>query len=119
MIHLLIDTTKAAHLFKGWEESMIWSCLQKVMGKIYVDNLEHPQSAITIIGDFTFLAGKPKRELLMFNNYKNFKIMVPQSQEWEKLICSHFGKQAKPITRYATKKNTRFDIPHLENIISQ
>ena len=36
MVYELVDTTKAAALFGGWSETLIWSCLQKVMGKIYV-----------------------------------------------------------------------------------
>lgn len=36
MVYELTDTTKVAPLFEGWPETLIWSCLQKVMGKIYV-----------------------------------------------------------------------------------
>ena len=32
----LEDTTKARKLFGEWKETLIWSCLQKVMGDIYV-----------------------------------------------------------------------------------
>ncbi len=35
------DPRKAAGLFEGWEETMIWSCLQNVMGSVYADSLEH------------------------------------------------------------------------------
>ena len=34
MIYELNDTTKAEKLFDGWEETLVYSCLQKVMGKI-------------------------------------------------------------------------------------
>ena len=36
MICELEDTTLAAGLFDGWQETLIYSCLQKGMGKIYV-----------------------------------------------------------------------------------
>ncbi len=32
MICELTDTSKAAPLFEGWKETLIYSCLQKVMG---------------------------------------------------------------------------------------
>lgn len=36
MIYDLKDTEKVLNLFNGWQETLIYSCLQKVMGKIYV-----------------------------------------------------------------------------------
>ena len=36
MIYELNDTSKVKSLFDGWEETLIYSCLQKVMGKIFV-----------------------------------------------------------------------------------
>ena len=35
LIYELEDTTKVFELFKGWQETLIYSCLQKVMGKIF------------------------------------------------------------------------------------
>ena len=34
MIYEQTDTSKAKYIFDGWKETMIYSCLQKVMGKI-------------------------------------------------------------------------------------
>ena len=34
MIYRLKPTEKAAPLFEGWQETMIWSCLQGIMGEI-------------------------------------------------------------------------------------
>ena len=36
MIYELKDTSKAAVLFAGWQDSVVWSAVQGVMGKIYV-----------------------------------------------------------------------------------
>ncbi|WP_408069294.1 hypothetical protein [Butyrivibrio sp. JL13D10] len=36
MVVELNDTSKVKDLFTDWEETLIYSCLQKVMGKIYV-----------------------------------------------------------------------------------
>ena len=34
MLYELEDTSKVKHLFEGWDVTLIYSCLQKVMGKI-------------------------------------------------------------------------------------
>ena len=66
MVYELKDAEKAAPLFEGWQESMIWSCLQKIMGKIYTDSPEHPASAMALLADFCFFAGKPDAELVRY-----------------------------------------------------
>lgn len=64
MIFELKDTSKASFLFAEWQETMIFSCLQGIMGKIYADSLQTPTSAMAVLGDFCFLAGEPNEELL-------------------------------------------------------
>ncbi len=103
MISKIEDTFKVRALFENWQETMIWSCLQGVMGDIYTDNIEHPASAVAVLGDFCFLAGEPKKELVLFLT-KDFMIMVPQNHRWEDMIEKCYGKHAKKVTRYAMKK---------------
>ena len=43
---------------------MIYSCLQRVMGKIYVTDPDTPMSAMAVVGCFAFYAGEPNRELV-------------------------------------------------------
>lgn len=107
MIYELKNADKAAPLFEGWEETMIWSCLQNVMGKIYGDDPENPASAMAILGDFTFFAGKPNEELVGFKPAwcsRDFMIMVPQHQEWEPLIERLYQEKARRGVRYSIKK---------------
>ena len=59
MICELEDTTLAAGLFDGWQETLIYSCLQKVMGRILVTDPADPRSAMAFVGCFAFVAGKP------------------------------------------------------------
>lgn len=103
----LKDTGKAAPLFEGWQETLIWSCLQGVMGKIYVDSAQTPVAAAAVLGDFCFLAGKANRELVnherMWEN-RDFLILVPGNAEWENLIEECYGKRVKKVVRYAIKK---------------
>lgn len=54
MIYKLEHPAKAAPLFAGWEETIIWSCLQGIMGEIYVDDVEQPMAAKAVLGDFAF-----------------------------------------------------------------
>ena len=70
MISKIEDTFKVRGLFENWQETMIWSCLQGMMGDIYTDNIEHPASAVAVLGDFCFLAGEPKKELVLFFFFK-------------------------------------------------
>jgi len=107
MVYELADTAKVTSLFEGWSETLIWSCLQKVMGKIYVTDLEEPQSALAFVGCFAFYGGEPDRELVMHKT-ADFVIMTPRNEEWADCIEGCFPN-AKKISRYAIKKDTKFD----------
>lgn len=107
MVFTLTDPQKASPLFEGWQESLIWSCLQGVMGKIYADSLEAPASAMALLGDFCFLAGKPNQEVILHEpkeGRRDLMIMVPQNEEWAKWIEACYQEKAKKVIRYAIKK---------------
>lgn len=121
MIVKIEDTTKVEALFGDWQESLIWSCLQTIMGSIYADNQEKPSSAMAILGDFCFFAGMPNEEIIGYKPKecnKNFIIMVPQSDEWAEYIVKVYGDKAKKVTRYAIKKEQDvFDLDKLQKVI--
>lgn len=97
-IYKLNHPGEAAALFAGWQETMIDSCLQGIMGEIYVVGAEEPcaamsedsgltipRSAMAMLGDFCFLAGEPDMELVAYkpeNCDRDFMIMVPQDSFW-------------------------------------
>ena len=102
---------------------MIWSCLQGVMGDLYADDsgdpaasskasskISGPEAAKAVLGDFIFLAGKPSKELLLYQppcraaKKAEFQILVPQDAGWERLIERIYGPRAEKITRYGIKK---------------
>ena len=112
MIYALDDTNKVKDIFEGWEETLIYSCLQKVMGKVYVTDNEKPESAFAYVGCFGFLAGKPDKELVL-GKPDGFSILVPQSDAWASLIEECYP-DAKRVTRYAIKKDTKFDTEALK-----
>lgn len=112
MICELEDTSKVESLFEGWNETLISSCLQKVMGKVYVTDPENPKSAFAFLGCFGFFAGVPDEELVK-NKPAGFVILVPQNTGWAELIESIYP-DARKMTRYAIKKDTRFDVDLLK-----
>lgn len=117
MIHELKDTSKVQSLFKGWQETLIYSCLQNVMGKVFVTDPDNPKSAMAFVGCFGFYAGEPDRELVE-NKPEGFVIMTPQNEEWAALIEDCFPS-SKRVIRYAVKKDTQFDVEALKKKISE
>lgn len=106
MVVELNDTSKVKDLFADWEETLIYSCLQKVMGKIYVTDPDEPVSAFAYVGCFGFVAGEPNRELLE-NKPEGFAIITPQNEAWVVLIEEVYSN-ARKVTRNAIKKDTKW-----------
>lgn len=111
------NTSKVKELFAGWQETLIYSCLQNVMGKIYVTDTQNPMSAFALVGCFGFFAGKPDRKLVS-DKPDGFVIMVPQNEEWAALIEECYPS-AKRVKRFAIKKDTKFDVELLRREISK
>lgn len=120
MIEKMTNTKVAGSIFQGWEETLIWSCLQGVMGEIYAEKRAEPEAAMAILGDFAFFAGKPNRELVLYKPEgctQEFIIMVPRNEAWGELIRQCYGEKAKKVSRYAIKKEPDvFDREKLERI---
>lgn len=79
-------------IFENWNESLIWSCLQGVMGEIHTNATEN--AAMTILGDFVLYAGTSSEESLSFkpeNCKQDCIIMVPQNDEWAGVIEKCYG----------------------------
>lgn len=117
MICEIDDTSKVEKLFEGWKETLIYSCLQKVMGKIFVTDIDEPKSAYAFVGCFAFYAGEPDRELIL-NKPEGFVIMVPQDEAWAGLIEECFPA-SKRVTRYAIRKDTTFDTEKLKAFVNE
>ncbi|HEM3165156.1 TPA: GNAT family N-acetyltransferase [Streptococcus suis 92-1191] len=110
---------QVASLFGAWPEAIIWTCFEGVMGDIYVDDSQLPQSVLALYGRqsfFGFLAGQPHRDLLKMCEGKDI-ILVPQNQAWSDLIEEAYGEGVRFFTRYATKKETEFDLGHLQKLV--
>jgi len=100
-----------APLFAGWDETMIWSCLQGHMGCVLADNEAAPTSAAAVVGGFCFFAGRPDERLV---RAVDAAILVPQTPAWQAAIESVWGLRAEKIFRYAMKKEPDvFDLAKL------
>ena len=95
----MTDLERIAPLFEGWEETMVWSCLQGVMGRAAWN--ESRTAAMIASGDFCFLAGAPDESLL---RQARGPILVPRTPDWRPLIEAVFGDRAVPELRYAIRK---------------
>lgn len=96
-----------AHLFRGWDETMIWSCLQGYMGDAWLDDPDYPRSAQIIVGDFCFFAGVPHEELALHipADFSSKTILfIPQHEGWEMLI-ERLYPHAERFSRYALQKD--------------
>ena len=106
-------------IFENWNETIIWSCMQGIMGELHT-NLSG-DAAMAILGDFAFFAGNPDEELIRFKPEsckQDFIIMVPQNAKWADLIEQCYGNKAKKVTRYAIKKEADiFDVEKLKRAV--
>jgi len=119
-VYAVYDKKSISKLFAGWEETMIWSCLQDCMGAAYADDLYRPLSAQIILGGFCFLAGEVNYDLIRNNPDSAFEILVPQNRQWEEAIELIYKDNVVRQTRYATiKEKDMFDISKLQEIVSR
>lgn len=106
----MTELDKLSFLFTGWEETMIWSCLQGLMGRGEVNAAG--DAGLIVNRDFSFLAGKPDHALL---ERAPGPILVPRTENWCPLIEEAFGPRAVRETRYAIRKEPDiFDLTRLE-----
>lgn len=105
----------AAPLFDAWDETMIWSALQGVMGKVWAawDAQEGtPAAALCLVGDLAFLAGAGdgaaahalvahlKKELDSRNIF-----VVPRDATWNHELLAAFP-DVREDERYAFYKDS-------------
>ena len=80
---------QAAPLFAGWEETMIWSCLEGAMGRVFAAG-RPVCSAAARIADFCFLAGRPDAALLWWEDRWWLSLGAGEEQAIARL--SEFGR---------------------------
>lgn len=118
MVYELENTELVSDLFCGWEETLIYSCMQKVMGKIYVVDMEKPKSTKAVVGCFVFLAGEPCEELIL-HKCDGACILTPQNEAWAAMIEQCYPNHFNRAVRYAIKKDTTFDRELLKGYVRE
>lgn len=108
------DYYKVEKLFGDWPFSY-WHLAMNQTIKIYVDDLEKPQSAVGFIGRWAYCAGKPNKKLIT-RKEKEWFGLFPQNKKWEKLIKECFPDASKD-TRYAIKHDANFDKEKLQSMV--
>lgn len=101
------DKTRIKALFDGWQETLIYSCLEGHMGEAYTCDAYENKAALLIVGDFCYFAGEACRELVQYPGAAQdpcFRILVPQNACWERLIEEVYPFRAAKRVRYAIKK---------------
>ena len=116
-IYIVENKKTIAPLFAGWDETMIWSCLDDCLGIAYADDLVNPVSVQIITGPFSFFGGKVNEELIRNNLDFSFDI-VPQNHEWEQAIEAVYKEKIAKRIRYSTHKNNTFPVSRLEKIVA-
>lgn len=96
-----MDMERIAALFEGWDEALIWSCLQGCMGYALADREEDPTAAQIVVGDLCFFAGKPNAALIA---RAGAPILTPRAEDWHAVIESVWGARVERTLRYAIKK---------------
>lgn len=96
----------AAAVFDGWEETMLWSCIQGVMGRLFAP-AGRTDCCMALLGDFCFLAGEPDEALARFcpeDRRGSFVLLTPQNEAWAALLERCWGQKARRTERYAFYK---------------
>ena len=103
-------------IFAGWDASMIKSCLQGIMGRLYAEDLKKPAGGMAAIGDFRFFDGCPDEQFLEALPLDAYLILTARKPEWFPLFERRFGRRARRITRYAFRHEKVFDLEQLRQI---
>lgn len=108
---------QVAPLFAGWEETLIWSCLQGQMGTAFADTAASPRSARIVLGDFCYLAGEPDAALAELPPGRQAPLIaVPDSARWAPVLQAAHPGRCRRSWRYALKKEDCFDRQRLSQL---
>ncbi len=116
-----------ATLFDGWDETLIWSCIQGVMGEVYgVEGENGTLLAQAVLADFVFfagdvsLAGEEAAAALAKNLpvCRDAFILAPENDGWSRVIEKVHDGRCERAVRYATKKGGGFDRTRLQGFLN-
>lgn len=100
------ELSAVAPLFEGRRETMIWSCLQGVMGEAYAGEGARPACAQLLLGDFCFFGGNAGAHgaAELAGHIPRWLLAVPPDAAWEALIEQRNPGRFERIKRFAFEK---------------
>lgn len=114
--------TKIKEMYSWCRDSMINSFLEGIIGNLWSDDYNMPQSAAIFIGDFVYLSGKPCSDgelIAMMKQKEDHSVIVPQSDDWYAYLISG-GLKLKKTTRFYTAiPESGFSKENLDKIIKK
>lgn len=103
--------------YRDWDETMIWSYLQNVMGNAYVDRADCPSAAIIQVNCFAFAAGTPSIQLVQDwygQMAEGLAIIAARDDAWHKVFEAVGKDHCRRVERYAIKKEP--DCFHMDKL---
>lgn len=107
-IFRLEDPSAALSLFDGWDETVVWSALDGVMGDIYAN--EALTAAAAVLGDFAFVAS-PEMDvdavqalLCALKERADHTLLLVAENEALFALCRSLVGEAQTGMRYAVRK---------------
>ena len=96
-----------APLFEGVQETMVWSCLQGLMGEAYAEEETPPACAQLLLGDFCFFGGDARAAgaAELAGHIPRWLLAVPPDAAWEALIEQRNPGRFERAERYAFEKD--------------
>lgn len=88
------------------EEVCIWSCIEGVMGRAWIDEMTQPSYGLVAVADFLFLLGcvpnQVSNELKgLIETFGRNQIIVCEQPTWENVILENFSDNNVSFKRYA------------------
>ena len=108
-----------APLFEGVQETMVWSCLQGLMGEAYAEEETPPACAQLLLGDFCFFGGDARAAgaAELAGHIPRWLLAVPPDAAWEALIEQRNPGRFERVERYAFEKDpSAFDRAYLARL---
>ena len=120
MIKTEMINDKIRALFDCFDDSMIFSCFEGIYGELWCDDVNEPETAVIVSGDFHYLAGEPAfaDEIMGFAEEKPHAVFVPSCGGWFGLLNDACGGRLKKVERYHMRLGQNgFDRQALSEIV--
>src|SRR5699024_8216567 len=110
---------KLSLLFQNMDDTVILSCLEEHLGRVFVNNKKNPTAAIIIVGDFAAVAGNMRARGVkqLIKRIPEKSIVITESENWKREIKQTYPTFTRKGRRYRFQKNKDdLDPIHLKRI---